>query len=226
MQDIGIALLIIAALELLSGIYIFVTRVKGHIVYAHSIIVLGVVLWVAGNGMFALNTLVDALYFWTRFIYIGAVILTIGFVYFSYAFPYFDVPLHRGTVLLLAGSFLYFTWVMGFTNKLLAGVQGQTQFGIHPVLFGDLYHLFIVWFLALFVWAFVNLLRKLKKAQGVHRWQIKSVFLGVLLSFLVGATFNVFLPLLGGPQWFFVGAGSSIFWLAFTSYIVFNKKAR
>lgn len=226
MQDIGIILLIIAALELLSGIYIFVTRVKGHIVYAHSIIVLGVVLWVAGNGMFALNTTNDMLFFWTKFIYIGAVILTVGFVYFSYAFPYFDIQLRRGTTTLFIASLVYFTWLMGFTHLFIVSIQQNLRSGAYEVVYGDFYHVFALWFLFFFVWGFANLWRKLKKASGVHRWQIRNVFIGVLLSFLVGATFNLILPWIHGPQWFYIGAGSSLFWLAFTTYMVFNKKAR
>lgn len=226
MQIIGITLLAIAFLELLSGIYIFITRVKGHIVYAHSIIVLGVVLWVTGNGMFALGTANDVLFFWTKFIYIGTAILTIGFVYFSYAFPYFDIQLHRGTVALFACSFLYFGWLMGFTQMLIAGTQQNLQTGANEVIYGDFYHVFALWFLFFFVWGFANLWRKLKKASGVHRWQIKNVLFGVLLSFVLGATFNLILPWIHGPQWFYIGAGSSIFWLGFTTYMVFNKKAR
>lgn len=222
---IGWILIVIAAIELLSGVYVFMTRVKGHLVYSHTLVVLGVTSWVFANGAYRLTSSPETAFLWARLFYIGSILLTASFVYFTYVFPYAVRPLTRAVTLPLVLSAAYMIILISLSDQLIKSVS-ITLSG-KELHYGTAYHIFLVWFFAMFIWGFSNLLQTLRTAAGVHHWQVKNIFLGVLLSFIFGSTFNLILPfLIHGTQWFYLGAGSSIFWLAFTTYMVFNRKAR
>lgn len=216
----GIILISIAALELLSGIYIFVTRTKGHIVYAHSLIVLGVVVWVFGDGMYRLTSDPAVVELWMKIFYFGATVLTIAFVYFTYAFPFFLRKLSWPIVTIFIVSAVYIGALVILTDDIARVIAPAGKIRLQ---YGTLHQVFMLWFHAMFFWGFANLVEKMKVTAGIYHWQVRNIFLGILLSFIFGDIFALLLPAFGGPQWFYIACESSIFWLAFVTYIMFGK---
>ncbi|MBI3956821.1 MAG: hypothetical protein HY340_02425 [Candidatus Kerfeldbacteria bacterium] len=223
MDTHGIILLIIAALEFALAVYLFLTRSKGHVIYSYALFILSVTIWVLGNGLYRIIQDDATAFVWVRVLYFASVLIAITFVYFSLSFPHLIRPIRLIHSLLLVAPALVFLYVLFFTNSLVSSISGQP--GIRQLSWGPFYHVFALWFMLYFGWGIVNLLKRLPLTSGFQYWQLKTLLTGIIISAVIGTTFNLILPWFNGPQLFFLGTEGSSIWLGVTSYIVFSKRA-
>ena len=85
----NIILIIIAGLQLLLAFYVLLKNVKNAVNISFFLMGVGIVVWVASNGVFMENQ--DL--FMGKLTFTGAMILLIGFFYFSLLFPFKDKKL-------------------------------------------------------------------------------------------------------------------------------------
>lgn len=217
----GIIQVVIAVLELILAIYLFKSRVRGHIIYSFTLFIFGVALWVFGNGLYRLVGTNDAALWWMNLNHLSAGIIAVGLLYFSYAFPYQTVAFKRHHIVAFIVPLVVLGYLLFGTNTLITKITGETPNRVQVI--GQTYVLFALWFLIYMGWAFFNLIRKYRTAGGASRRLQKLTLLSLLASFILGSLFDLFFPLFGGPQLFYVGTESSIIWLGVTTYIVIRR---
>ncbi len=217
----GLIQIIVAIIELGLGVYLFLTREKGHIIYAYSLFILGIVMWVGGNGLYRLVETNSAALFWTNMNHLSAGLIAVALVYFSIVYPYQKTILkvhHTLSFIVPLGILAYLLFA---TDTLIEKISGKLSNSIQVI--GPTYTLFAVWFLIYMGWAFYNLIKKYHESTGMYRPLLRLLLIGLLISFIMGTLFDLFFPWFGGPQYFYIGTESSIVWLALTTYIIFRK---
>ncbi|MFH0952587.1 MAG: histidine kinase N-terminal 7TM domain-containing protein [Patescibacteria group bacterium] len=213
----GIPLIIIGIIELFLGFFIFFRYQKQKIPLFYSLFIFGVAIWVIGNGL----AYIGDLDFWARVTYVGATLLAAFFVLFTMVFPYQEKVINRGIKLLLLALVLVFSITIFIDGWF---VESFTDvFGREGNNFGLLYYPFMIYIPALLAWGILLLVNKFKKSDGIHRWQLKYLLVGVIFSGVFGLNFNLILPALGVSYLGYIGPGSSIIWLGFTTYIILKK---
>gem|GEM_PF-207903 len=85
--------------------------------------------------------------------------------------------------------------VLSMTPLIIAGVDLPLE-QKDPV-YGPLFFLYITYFFITICYGIILLFRQLHQVQGIARFQIRYFIGGIILSFILGAMSNVFLPLLG-----------------------------
>ena len=218
----GIILVIISLIEAVFILWLFFTRSKGHILYSYLGFAVGVFFWVLGNGLHRLMDTNEAAFFWTDINHFFAMLIAVSFLYFSYAFPYFTSRINIRKIVILILPLVAFFILIFFTNTIVEKITGE--FGSRFQVIGPLYHLYAVTWLFYFLWGLKNLFKKLKISDGVQRWQIKWLLVGIIISGIFGTFFDLFMTWFGGPQYYYLGSESSLIWLTFTGYVIFKKQ--
>lgn len=155
-----------------------------------------------------------------KLMYVGALILLTGFTYFSFYFPYKITNISFPKHLIVITPCLIMILILYTTNLFIIDYDENGK-----VLTGFVYNIFAVYFLTFWFWGSYNLVKKYKNAYGIHRWQLKNIFLALILPFIAGVTTNLLLPWLFNI-WHLVWVGPmfSIIFFGFASYIIFKKK--
>lgn len=211
-----IVLFIIGGLEFAFGVWLVKRYVRSESIISFSIFVFSVALWVWSNLFFFIPfdnhefKVFVARSSW----YIG-VITTVSFLYFSRLFPYrtdFPKPSHLVASILPVILFIPFI----FTNYFIT--DRFDKYGL--VITGKWYFLFIIFFLVYWGIALTHLIRKYRNSGGIHKWQLKYFLIGVLIPLVAITISDVILPGLHVKYISYLGAETSIIWLAFCGWIV------
>jgi len=223
MQIQGTILLIIAGIELILGLYLFFRHPKNHITISYFLFILGVVIWVLSNGFAILEQTRNIN--WWKMTYIGGALLASSFVYFAMAFPYSRKEISKLKIIGLYLPIVYFIIII-FSTKLIVEGLATYDVWITNVTLGPLYHLYVLFVVIFLIWGTVLLLAKFKISDGIHRWQLKLMLWGIIISALFAITSDLIIPFFSEyylVHYPWVGSAFSLVWLSFTSYIVFKR---
>jgi len=181
--------------------------------------VFGAAVWVLMNSIDYIfeNTIL------TKCTYLGAILIAIGFYYFSFYFPYLHKRIKRvySYLIMIMGIILI---VSLFIDEIfIEEILYKNDYA--KILGGPLFHVFNVYFLILWAWGIFNLISKYKRADGLHRWQIKNTFYAISVSLVAGITTNLFMPWFGIWTLGWIGPLFSIIFFGFLSYILFKREA-
>lgn len=119
--------------------------------------------------------------------------------------------------------FVYFlgisSAILSFTKLYIADIINVIS-GVRIMSFGFMYYLF-----GIFPWLFVIyslkvLADKYAKSSSVERNQIKYVFIGLLLGYVVALTFNLDIPILWTSRFEWIGPLGPIFLVICTAYAI------
>ncbi|MFH1598049.1 MAG: histidine kinase N-terminal 7TM domain-containing protein [Patescibacteria group bacterium] len=212
--------LVIGILMAIVGLYVFIRNPKARINKAFGFLVLILVLWVAGNIVTSEVNDVKMASIWAKYIFSVALFLPITIIYFSWVFPYESKQVKkRDAFLLLIPVVLVFITLT--TNFVVKGLDG---IGWHAnTIFGSGLYLYILIFLGYWVWAIVNLVNKLNKSDGIHRWQLKNILWGIIPTSVIGIVSSLILPLYGNQNFIWLTLAALFIFIFFTSYIIFKK---
>lgn len=220
----GTLLIIIALIEACLGVAIFARDKRNRINQLYAVFIFAVALWVFGN---APEHFLDIggesiVTFFLKLVYVAAAIIASAFLVFSYVFPFQlkPVPIFWKIIISLFPILTFF--VVYFSDWLTYSFVYQG--GEWSYSFGEVYNIFGVVFLVLWVYGLVLLISKMQRSDGVHRWQLKWLTAGMILSLIVGVTTNLILPWFGINQYGYVGPELSVIWLLFTSYIILKPR--
>jgi len=178
---------------------------------------MGAAVWVASN---ALDYILFSI-FLTRLTYAGAVLIAVGFFYFSLYFPFqkFSISkMHHFLIILLPAILIVILFTA--TNIFIRDINWDTL----QITYGSVFHIFNIVFLIYWFWGIYNFVKKYRTADGIHRWQLKNIFWAIIFSLIAGITTNLILPWVFGIWTLgWIGPMFSIFFLGFASYILFKR---
>lgn len=160
--------------------------------------------------------------FWCRVLYIAATLIPLSFLRFVHLFP--EDPKIKELFIQTSGIFslislLFIVALIISPHLIIENVNiraGQEK----QIIWGSLYFLYVIYITGYFAWALWSLFKKLLKATGNLKIQLKYVFLGTSTSIILGSTFNLFLPTFGYFQLNWLGQVTTLFMVAFVSYAI------
>ncbi len=160
--------------------------------------------------------------FWNNMAIIGPSLVPSLFLWFSFIFPSQKkkVGSRKIILLFLPSIFLLILSPTRFNTKEVRFTEWGTDFTPGPL------YLFLLVFLVIYMGiGFWNLIKKYKKSQVEQKVQIKYLFSGFFITLILGATFNLILPLFfsyGRLSSF--GAPTSLFFIGLVSYAITKKE--
>jgi len=192
MEIKDIVLAIIAALDLLLVGVILFDNPKKRINIFYSLMTFAVASWTFGIIMFR-SSVFDASLFWAIFYYISAALIATYFLYFVIAFPCegkkwsikYHLLMHIPIIMV---SFLLIFNLKFFDEFTLRSWGKEIKLGLA-------YYFYVFYFVGYMSTAFIILLRKIFKAKGEEKFQLKFVFLGTFIGTIFAAFFNLILPI-------------------------------
>lgn len=216
---IGSILLIISVAEFALGVWFLTKYQRSQATMWYGLFAIGTSLYVASNG---LGYLVNNFYIAERFGWIGGMMTAVFILPFSFSYPLPKRPVSEllpyvvwPLAVFIPGLF----WADIFiTDKGVINYrQGyQTQVGTY-------FWFMLAFFAVYWIWALVNLFQTMKKSDGQHRWQLRMILIGLIVSLIVSVSFDVILPLVTKSRLGYIGSMFSAVWLGFTSYIIMKK---
>lgn len=163
--------------------------------------------------------------FWAKMANLSTFPVPALFMYFVILFPEKPKVAWWQTMLVLMPIPL-FTFLLKYDLILKAVVFLPD--GALELVFGEMYGLFVIYFVVYVLLAFFFLGRKYKKLTGIARMQVRYVFLGTLISVLIGSITNLFLPLLGVTyawhEYHMIGPISPIFFTIMVSTAIIRYR--
>ncbi|MFH1534942.1 MAG: histidine kinase N-terminal 7TM domain-containing protein [Patescibacteria group bacterium] len=221
----AIVLIVIGCLELLLSLYILFQNPKDRIRRWYSLLVFSVALWVLSIGLGITINDVFAIDILTRLNWIGPIVFAPTLLFFSWIFPYTTKKIGIRNWLIFGFSIV--TGILLLYNDIIPIYTSINSDPWRTVIFGPGVHIFNVLFLLYWVWSAINLYIKFRSADGVNRWLLRNVLLGILISSIFGVVSNMILPWFGlwadMPYLSAIGPELSIIWLGFTAYVLFKK---
>lgn len=215
----GYIMLVVAALEIALVLYLL-TYQKSPITLWYVVFVIGVAAYVITNAITYLNLNASVYVHLTQW-FAGAV-LTAAFLMFALYFPFrSDRPSQFESLIFWVPVLLFFVilyvakdFIVSLDPRYLPAKQ---SYGLSVWTFPAFFVLY--WVLGIGV-----LIQRLRRADGIHRWQLKTLLFGAILAPLLFSTiFDVFLPIFGVWGFGWIGAETTIIWLGFTAYIIRKK---
>jgi signal transduction histidine kinase len=157
---------------------------------------------------------------WARVTYLFSSFIPASFFGFTKIFPREEggLNIRLSALYLLAVIF----GALSFTDLIIKSPVSLT-WGVTLEL-GPLYFLFALYFPTVIGFSFANLILKFRKASRLIRTQIMYVFVGSLLSGVMGVSVAIVLPFLGFSRLYPLAPPSVLFMVAFIAYAI--TKAR
>ncbi|MFH1366550.1 MAG: histidine kinase N-terminal 7TM domain-containing protein [Patescibacteria group bacterium] len=214
----------IAILEFALGLYMIFRKPRSAVSVSFAIFCFSVALWVFSNGFGFIATSKMFQWFWWNLTFPAASAIASVFLFFSWVFPYKSKDIKIRDYILIITPTVFFSITLIFTDWFIKDID-YTKYPPQFV-FGFLFHIFAIFFLIFWIGAFINLVLKYRKSDGIHRWQLKYLIWGVAFSSIFGMATNLLLPWVMHLITFsydFIGPGSSIIWLGMVSYIIWKK---
>ena len=181
--------------SIFSSALVFIKATKKNTNITWSLFSSSVALW--GLGLFVWSTSLtqQKALFWSRFLNLFSIFIPIFFYHFVLCFTDCKKKL-RGIELLFfyATIFLCFAMAIIFPNSFIPSVGKIMSFEYYPQS-GNLYYVFILFFVYLTTKGTMLLFKDLTHAVGLRKNQAKYLLLGVLIGFSGGAT--TFFPVFG-----------------------------
>lgn len=229
MQDhylFGIVLIVISSLELFLSVYLTVTNYRNEIRRWYSLFTFCISIWVGSLGLSLIFTTKEAVTVVGYFPWISGICAVVALLGFSWVFPVKTKRLTFLQWLILLLPILIFSILIFSSFAPVVQETQLTKWRTNEK--GPSYNLYNISITIFILWAFINLLRKHRISDGIHKWQLKYLIVGIAISSFAVIMANILMPWLKIAEWelfeSFIGPTLSIVWLGFTSYIIFRKK--
>lgn len=210
--------LLTSLMNLLLALIILFKNSKNRINVFFAITVFGVALWSFGIGVFRVAGL-DTAYFWGQFVYFAVDFAIVFFLYFSFIFPYGDMPKNKLIRFILVITPLVVFFIALIPKSIIYNIEIDDP--NKKLYFGWGYYVHSLILFTFFIWAFINLLRRyVGSKKERNRKQLFYLFTGTAISFLIGVTTNVILPFFGIANFNWVGPSATIIMVLFIAYSI------
>jgi signal transduction histidine kinase len=213
-QTPQIILIVAFTINLFFFIQLLKRKEKEALIFA--IAVVGLLIWTICVFFYPLFKNPRILYIIGILAYWGPVITATSILLFSYLFPkpikllnaYHKIIIISGGVIAII-----ITLIPNFVLKSATteGYKLITGRGVYPLFF------IIGFFLA---WALVNLIKKYFILSGIYKLQLKYLFIGIFLTFIIGFTSNAILATLDIYYYVWIGPAVTVIFVTFATYSI------
>ncbi|MDD5032606.1 MAG: ATP-binding protein [Candidatus Pacebacteria bacterium] len=184
----------------------------------YGILAVNVMLWCL--SIFLFRTLETPFFVmaWGRLAHIAAVGIAFSLFFFSIHFPYTRIKKTKILSLLLLLLSLLLIYLLIFSNLIIDGFK-QTD-GDNYYQIGYLYLSYSLFIAVFFFISFIELFIKFLKSKGIEKLQIEFIFLGLVITGVVGVTANLILPGIGIIKYNWLGPIGTFIMLSFFAYAI------
>ncbi|MFA6525440.1 MAG: histidine kinase N-terminal 7TM domain-containing protein [Patescibacteria group bacterium] len=212
----NIILLVLSALMAILSIYVLLRNRNNAINISFFFMTIGAAIWISSNA-------VDYIYFsefLTRITYVGAIVMVIGYYYFSWYFPYQIHIMNRTHHVIIFAMTLLLIIFSLFGGLIIKDVINQHK----ELIYGPIFPLYNIIFLLFWIFGLVISITKYRRSDGLHRWQLKNIIWVLFLAFIAGITTNLVLPWVFNVwNYGWVGPMFTMIFFAGATYILFKK---
>ncbi|MFA6525441.1 MAG: histidine kinase N-terminal 7TM domain-containing protein [Patescibacteria group bacterium] len=220
----AIILFIISFLEILLAGYVYFRNRKNLIGKVFSFFTFCVSFWVWPIGIVVFLNNQQSIEFFTKLTWVGPIFMAPALLLFSWIFPYKSIEIKlKHWLILIFPVIVSMFFLYSSTCPIIDSIEMTVWRRVH---FGPGIHIFNTLFVFYWIWAMVNFYQTYKASEGIHRWQLKYLLIGIVVSSFFGILFDLIFPWFGVFMYDIfsvIGAITSVIWLGFVSYILFKK---
>lgn len=218
---IGWLLIAIALVEVWLGFWFLTKYQKNQATLWYGLFSFAAALYVGANGFGYLGEYISGdtaeHLAWT-----GGFMTAVFFLPFSFNFPLPTKSTQEVLPWVLWPAAIFIPGLL-FTDLFVAR-SSIVAFGPgYATATGDFFWSMIVIFAGYWLWSLTNLVRAWRRADGMHKRNVQLVTVGIIVSLLVSAAFDIILPLNAATKYGFVGSLFTSVWLGVTGYILVKK---
>ncbi|MFA5029922.1 MAG: ATP-binding protein [Patescibacteria group bacterium] len=214
----NIILFIVSVLDIIVALVIFIHNPKKVMNIAYSLTAVWAGLWGFGIAMFRMSTIHLEQLVWNQFFIFVAALVGSGFLHFSLVFGDKAAKLDLRRFILVYAPNLIVLWAVLTPGVMIKDIVVRS-WGNESIL-GWGYIYYGLYFALLWLWATFNLFKKYAKGEPSLRQQILFIYIGIGVSIVFGATFNLIFILLGNYQYIWLGPYAMFCFVIATSYAV------
>lgn len=220
-MTIGVILVIIAAGELILGLWFLTRRSRNQTMLWYGLFAISSAVYVGSNGLgFILDVGFGRMA--ENFGWAGGALATACYLPFSYSFPIPRRPI-RELLILVIWPVLIFVPGFLFSNAFLAQ-ERIVSFGTgYQTVEGPYFWLFIIFLAVYWGWSIGNHIRVFVRGDGATRGNVGIILVGTLLSLIVTMYFDVLKPITAVSTLGYVGSLMTTFWLGSALYVLLKK---
>lgn len=215
MSPRGVLLLVISVPNLVLGALILLRNFRDNVNLFFALYAFSVGLWALGLAGYMFTDNADLTYRWAQEYYAAAAIIALTFFAFCSSFTGHLQKLRWRHGLLSLPLVAVLVMIFFFPTLLLRYVEYH-DWGKAIALNGIGYTIYSIYFVSYVLAGFRVIYQAYRKEKGVQKESLKYIFVGLIIAFSLGATFNLILPALGNYRDIWVGP---LFTLAYVSFI-------
>src|SRR3972149_11920458 len=171
--------LIILAINIFLGLFVYAKDKKSNISQYFSLFVFSIAFWIFSNFLVDISKNQDQVLLWSKLALVGPILLAAFFLCFSIIFPKRKEKISlRRLIFIFLPVLLLLMFVP--TNLNIERVINIPLKGPPEVKAGILYYPFALYLISYIGTALYFLLKKLKSSSFIEKAQIRMIFLGVI----------------------------------------------
>ena len=213
MESYVYALMFLSIVNIIFGIYTLKeSRVTTYIKYfAGSLFCVG--FWGIGLGGFLAANSPEVAMLWAKFHYVASILVAYYLLVFALSLAK-EKPIKPFYRILLILPILAISVITVCCNDLLLKQAVIEEGGNVMILYKPGHIVYAIVFASYFIATLVVVLNKLLKSSGIIQKQMILIFVGLLISGVLGMVYNLILPLLGNYKLVWVGPQFTVVFLA------------
>ncbi len=218
----NIILFVIVILNILLGFTLVRKNYRNEINISYALITLWTSIWTLGIAFFRYSDDLSVLFFWNKIFIIFAAIIFSSIFHFCLVFPHTEIKITNFLRFLI-----YLPNIIIILAVLTPGVMIEdiviNDWGNESIL-GRGYIYYGLYISLLTFISFVILINKFKKSFGRYKIQLVYTILGIFISVIFGATFNLIYILLGNYKYIWLGPYASFIMFLFIGYAILKHR--
>ncbi len=213
MESYVYALMFLSLVNIIFGIYTLKeSRVTTYIKYfAGSLFCVG--FWGIGLGGFLAAKSPEVAMLWAKFHYVASILVAYYLLVFALSLAK-EKPIKPFYRILLILPIIGISVITVCCNDLLLKQAVIEEGGNVMILYKPGHMVYAIVFASYFIATLVVVLNKLLKSSGIIQKQMILIFVGLLISGVLGMVYNLILPLLGNYKLVWVGPQFTVVFLA------------
>lgn len=224
MRPQAFLLLAIAVPNFILGSFILLRNVRDRINIFFALFAFWVGFWALGLAGFILSNNSETALYWAQGYYIAAALIAVTFLAFSISFTgKWGNYSNREKLATLIPAALIIGLLLFYPAFHMNGIK-YNDWGKEVILNGYGYLAYSVYFVIYVIPGFIIMMNALQRAKGVSRLYLKYVFIGLVLAFSFGATFNLLYPALGNYRYIWAGPLFTLLYISITSYAIIKHR--
>ena len=232
MSFVGLISLLVVLANVLLGLFVLMRNYKNRLFQAFFLLAFSLSFWVLASWQAGLVREGDIPLVWEKLSFAAGALIVPCFLYFSLLFTERRISfLFKIFTLLIIPIFFI---IFSFTPFIVKEIERfETVIG-YKVSLGFLFYIYAIYFVLYALVGFVIILSKYKSSFGILRLRIKYLFIGLLITAVIGIISNLIFPFLISVnilknnnfyQFFFhFGHFSTIFFVYFTAYAILRYR--